>query len=43
LHKIYNTFIAHIRNTQRQETYKEAITYILNVLNRNKVNVFKAM
>ena len=40
---MYNTFIAHIHNTQRHEIYKEAITYILNVANRNKVKVFKAM
>ena len=34
---MYNTFIAQVHN------YKEAITYILNAVNRNKVNVFKAM
>jgi len=39
---MYNTFIAHIHNTQRHEIYKEAITCILNVVNRNKVNIFKA-
>jgi len=32
-----------IHNTQRHEIHKEAITYILNVVNRNNVNVFKAM
>jgi len=40
---MYNTFIAHIHNTQRHELYKEAIICISNVVNRNKVNVFKAM
>jgi len=40
---MYNTFIAHIYNTQRHDIYKEAITYILNVVNRNKENVLKAM
>jgi len=43
LHTLHNRFIAHIHNTQRHEIYKEAITYILNVVNRNKENVFKAM
>jgi len=40
---MYNTFIAYLHNTQIHAIYKEAITYILNVINRNKVNVFKAM
>jgi len=29
---MYNTIIAHIHNTQRHELYKDAITYILNVV-----------
>jgi len=40
---MYNSFIANIHNTQRYEIYKEAITCILNVVNKNKVNVFKAI
>ena len=40
---MYNRFIAHIHNTQRHEIYEDAIAYILNVVNRNKVNVFKAI
>ena len=40
---MYNTCIAHIHNTQIHVIYKEAITYIVNVVDRNKVNVFKAM
>jgi len=40
---MYNTVIAHVHNTQRHEIYKEAITYIVNVVKRNKVNVFKAI
>jgi len=40
---MYTTKIAHKHNTQRHELYKDAITYMLNVVNRNKVNVFKAM
>ena len=33
---MYNTCIAHIHNTPRHEIYKLAITYILNVVYRNK-------
>ena len=40
---MYNTVITHIHNTQRHAIHKEAITYILNVVNRNKINVFKAI
>ena len=40
---MYNTFIANKHNIQRHELYKYPITCILNVVNRNKVNVFKAM
>ena len=40
---MYNSFIADIHNTQRHGIYKEAITCIVNVVNRNKVNLFKAM
>jgi len=40
---MYNTFIANILNTQRHGIYKDTITYVLNVVKRNKENVFKAM
>ena len=40
---MYNSFIANIHNTQRHGLYKEAIICIVNVVNRNKVNLFKAM
>jgi len=40
---MYTRFIVRIHNTQRHEIYEDAIAYILNVVNRNKVNVFKAI
>ena len=43
MHKVYNTCIENIHNTQRHELYKEAITRILNVVNKNKVNVFNTI
>ena len=35
---MYNTFIANIHHTQRQEICRESITYIINVVNKNIVN-----
>jgi len=39
LHTFYNTFIANIYNTTRHEIYKEAITCILSVINKNKITI----
>ena len=35
---MYNTFIANIHHTQRQEICRESITYIINEVNKNIVN-----
>jgi len=43
LHALYNKFKANIHTTQKHEIYKEARTCITYVVNRDKVNVFKAI
>jgi len=40
---MYNTVIPSIHTTQKHQFYQEEITCILNVVDRNKVDVFKAM
>ena len=41
---MYNPFIAYIhdvRNTQRHDNFKEALTCFINVVKNNKVNVYQ--